>query len=39
MLKAITTIKLVSISAAIALTLISFVGWLFRDWLTVDATV
>lgn len=30
-LKAITTIKLVSIIAAIALTVISLVGWLFRD--------
>ncbi|TWB93476.1 hypothetical protein FBZ93_11080 [Bradyrhizobium macuxiense] len=29
-LKAITTIKLVSVSASIALTLIAFVGWLFR---------
>ncbi|MEN3350050.1 MAG: hypothetical protein V7632_3685 [Bradyrhizobium sp.] len=33
-LKAITTIKLVSISAAIALTLISFVGWIFRHALS-----
>ncbi|VIO67175.1 hypothetical protein [Bradyrhizobium ivorense] len=36
-LKAITTIKLVSISAAIALTLISFVGWLFRHALPMAA--
>jgi len=31
MLKAITTIKLVSICAAIALTVIAFIWWLFRD--------
>ena len=30
-LKAITTIKLVSVSASIALTLIAFVGWLFQS--------
>ncbi|MCC8941730.1 hypothetical protein H8A99_36220 [Bradyrhizobium sp. Arg68] len=36
-LKAITTIKLVSISAAIALTLISLVGWLFRHALPMAA--
>jgi len=30
-LKAITTIKLISVSAAIALTALSFVGWIFRD--------
>ena len=39
MLKAITTIKFVSISAAMALTLISFVGWLFRASLPIDGAV
>ena len=39
MLKAITTIKFVSISAAIALTLLSFAGWIFRAWLPLDTTL
>ena len=38
-LKAITTIKLVSISAAVALTLLSLLGWLLRGWLPVAAAV